>query len=274
MSTAAPPQVPLKPDYQAMTPEQQADMRILFRSKFNILRSSYPSWNIQDPPEFATLDQIHMMHEDYVKHIMLSLNSGQWKVCMIVLFLGIETFGIKVLGLDFRGYTESQLSTIDRYNRLLIELGEKYYTQGGSAVSVETRFVLMAGLSALTFIAVKYLCKWLGGDAMRGTVQNTINSILNSCGVSQDGKSSNGVTHDEHGISSVPAPAPTGDFDLGSMIGGLMGNGGGNGGLDLGGLIGKFGSMMTANMTPRDEIASVATKEPQLPSKRRVLFTA
>lgn len=259
------PQAPTRPNYATMTPEQKAGMRMKFNFKFDSLREAYPAWKIESPPADADLDQIHDVYEDYVKKIMIALNSSQWKVYLLLMFVGIEVFGIKVLGLDFRGYTMSQYRLMSRYDRLLIELGERYYIQGASQWSIETRFFVMAATSAAVFIFAKYLAKWLGGDAMAEQIQGAIESLLGQ-GPMFSGQS---AQRDEHGIPVVPgqeaaeaakaeassSAGPSGGFDLsallssfGSMMGG-KGSGSGSG-IDVGGLVANLGSALTKNMTP------------------------
>ena len=260
------PQAPVRPNYATMTPEQKAGMRMKFNFKFDSLREAYPTWKIESPPADADLDQIHDVYEDCVKKIMISLNSSQWKVYLLLMFVGIEVFGIKVLGLDFRGYTMSQYRLMNRYDRLLIELGERYYIQGASQWSIETRFFVMAATSAAVFIFAKYLAKWLGGDAMAEQIQGAIESLLGQ-GPMFSGQS---AQRDEHGISVIPgqeaaqaakaeassgAATGGGGFDLGSLLssfGSMMGGKGsaGGSGVDIGGLVANLGTALTKNMAP------------------------
>jgi len=252
-----------------MTPEQQAGMRLKFNFKFDSLRETYPTWKIESPPPDATLDQIH---DVYVKKIMISLNSSQWKVYLVIMFLGIEVFGIKVLGLDFRGYTLSQVRLMNRYDRLLIELGERYCLQGASQWSIETRFFMMAGINAVIFVIVKYLSTWLGGDDMAKQLQSVIDTLLNQESVF----SAPPLQRDEHGLTVIPTEAAKAgpgvssppdvqpSFDLNSLIGtfgSMMGGASkGTGGFDVSSLVANLGSAFTRGMTPSGTTAGPTTK--------------
>lgn len=234
-----------RPNYVTMSIPQQIDMRVMFRTKFGILRSSYPQWNIQDPSEGSTLDQVHDMYENYVKEIIISMNSNQWKIYLIILFLGIEIFGIKVLGMDFKGYTMSQVKSMNRYNRLLVELGEKYYVQGNSNWPIEIRFIITAAINAIIFFAIKYFSKWLGGDHMSEVIQGFVDKILNS-----EMLNSSGTTRDEHGLPiiapSASAESPGGGLDLSNILGGLMGGNSG-GGFNLNSIISQITSAVSGS---------------------------
>lgn len=252
---------PSRPNYLAMTPAQQEDMHTTFRTKFGILRQSFPQWNIVDPPPSATLDQKHDIYEGHVRQIIVSLNCNQWKVYLVIMFLAIEVFCIKVLGLDARGFTMSQVKIMNRYDQVLVELGEKYYVQGPSNWPVEARIIMMAAFNGIVFIAVKYLSKWLGGDAMSGTIQGVVDNFLG--GGNLFGQQ---VQRDQMGIAvppgmaqpgvpgAAPGVAPPGDNSLGGLsgiLGQLMGGNGAPGGFDLTAILSQVGTALTGNMQPR-----------------------
>jgi hypothetical protein len=292
-----------RPNYSAMSEDQQADMRNMFRAKFGTLRASFTEWNIQDPSDTMSLDKIHDSYEGYVKQIMVSLNSSQWKVYLVIFFLAIEVFGIKVLGINFKGYTKSQVKLLSRYDRLLVELGEKYYVQGASQWSTETRFIMMAGFNAVIFCVVKYLSKWLGGDAMAETIQGFVDQMMGGGSMF----TSSGPQKDENGLTIVPSEsvkqqaASQGNDSTGglasllgggdgggiaSMLGSLMGGGGGEsasgGGMDMSSMIANVGNMLTKSMAvPGETKASSEAKGKESQnaptkassgSKRRVVF--
>lgn len=251
---------PSRPDYISMSPSEQQEMKTTFRSKFGILRSSFPSWKIEEPAPEVSLDEMHDLYETYVKQIIISINSNQWKVYLVVMFLLFEIICIKVLGIDCKGFTVSQVRIMDRFDRLLIELGEKYYVQGGSNWPVEARIVLMAGFNCLVFVAVKYLSRWLGGEGMASTIQGVIDQFVgNSFGSSET------QPRDEHGLPSVPTDTSAG---LGSLLGQLSGGGSG-GGFDLSGMIAQLGGALTQSLKVKD--GSEASKPTEAKKTRATL---
>lgn len=255
---------PQRPNYGVMSDQQRGDVFVQFSAKYGILQTSFPAWNIVPPPTTWTLDQVHDDYEAKVKQIIVSLNCNQWKVYLVIMFLAIEAFGIKVLGLDFRGFTMSQVKIMQRYDQVLVELGEKYYVQGASNWPIEARIMMMAGFNGVIFIAVKYLSKWLGGDAMSGNLQGFVDQFLGggnlfSAGTQQrdqfgipvvPGTVPNAATAQEGGpVPSTEAANPLGA--LGGMFSNFMNQGTAGGApTDMSTMLANLGNMFTSNMKP------------------------
>lgn len=258
-----------KPNYDSMSTEEQNNMRVIFKAKFGKLRIDHPSMNIQDPPETYTLDQIHDVYHNYVKQIVISMNSDQWRSCLVLFFLGIEFFGIKVLGLDFRGFTMAQVKSMHRYDSLLVELGEKYYSQGASSWSVEHRFMAMAGFNAIIFVIIKFISEYIGGENFANTIHSFIESFSNVGNVFS--QPSQPKQTDEFGLPEAPkkSAAPAGGLNLDSIFGMLGGGGGGGSNLNLSSVIANFGNMMTKNMNPNKPVE----KSEPTTTKKRVVFS-
>ena len=149
-----------------MRPEVQAQYRADFRVKFGTLRRNWPNFHIPDPPESTSLEQIHAQYDIYIRHIHVSNNIDMYKLCLVVVWLAIEGFCFKI-GLDISGYTVSQMNAMNKYEQLLIELGETNYktaSEGTGTQSqwpVEIRIVYASLVSAVGFIIIKMLASWV-----------------------------------------------------------------------------------------------------------------
>ena len=252
---------PARPNYNSMSASQQADKRNMFKFKFGTLRMNYPNWNIQDPSDDTSLDQIHDLYENYVKQIMISLNSSDWRKYLVGLFLGMEIIGIKIFKLDIAGYTMAQLKSINNYDRLLIEIGEKYYFQSESNWPIEAKFMFVAIKSFLMFCGFKFLSKYVGGAEMFEFIQSLFDGANN---VNFDKSPAKQL--DEVGIP-IPVTKPDGG-GLMNMLGSFMGGqDGGNGG-GVTELIAKIGNAFTQNLASNNQPA-----EPAQPVRRRVIFS-
>jgi hypothetical protein len=277
-----------RPDYAKLTMEQEIYMRTQFRAKFGILRTSYPEWNIQDPDERMTLDQIHDVYEYYIRQIMVSKETGQYKVYLVIFFMFIEVIGVKLLKLNMSGYTMSQLRIMNRYDTLLAELGEKWLVSSGSDWPVEARLLMMATFNAVIFIAVRYLCSWMGVDGLAETIQNFVDSMLNGPGQGNNNNLTYGGYPGQNPMSASGAPPkpPTpviGKTESGagnpldgiaSAFSGLFGGGnnasagGSNAGGGFAEGIAKLGTMFTKNMQNNNKAApAVAAKAPGASAK-------
>jgi hypothetical protein len=223
-----------RPNYKIMSQEEKDKAKMMFISKFDTIKMNYPNWKIMDIPPDYSLDQIHDLYENYIKQISISMNSNQWKVYIVIMFLVIEIFGIKVLGLDFRGYTKSQMRNIKQFDRLLIELGEKYYTQKSFNWPIEVKLIITAGFNAFIFIIAKYLSKYVGNDSIADTIQDMLNGYVEDNLFKETGNKT-----DENGLPKIPKEGKEG---VDNILGSILGNS------DLSKLIGTIGSSFTKSM--------------------------
>jgi hypothetical protein len=225
------------PTYSEMSETDQGRIREDFRIKFGILRSSFNHLNIPLPTEQESLETIHAKYDQYIRHIHVSGSVDQYKIYLIILFLGIELFCTKILNLDMGGFTINQLSSMNRYERLLIELGERNYNSGSSSWPVEIRILVIALVNAIIFLIVKTFAGFLGPD-VANMIQNIITNILSG--------------------NSQPKVKEDGTIDPSVT----SGNGGGLGGLDLGSLLGSLGGFLGNNK-------SKSTPAPQTSEERK-----
>jgi hypothetical protein len=78
-------------------------------------------------------------------------------------FFIIELLACKA-GLDFKGFTKYQMAKQEKYDRLLIELGERSYLNFGMNLPVEVRLVGMIFIDAGIFFVAKYAVQMLGPE--------------------------------------------------------------------------------------------------------------
>jgi len=73
--------------------------------------------------------------------------------------------------LDFEGFTMQQMLAMNKYERLLIELGEKSYVAGDSKFPVELRLLFMLVINAALFLVGKLVLR-NAGPAMSSVFGN------------------------------------------------------------------------------------------------------
>jgi hypothetical protein len=146
------PEVPQEEDqYAGLSPEErEAKEKEEYIWRFRILKKQYRS---RDIPEFTEHDDIITMKTTYertLREIGLETNLENYRMYLIGSFMAIEFASTHWMGINLDGFYSQQMLMMDKYDRLLIELGEKSYTRWGSNLPVEVRLlgfvILQAGL--------------------------------------------------------------------------------------------------------------------------------
>lgn len=247
MPVAAPMAVlppPNLPDYTSMSTELQAQHRADFRTKFGILRGAWPNYHIPDFSDSMSLAEIHAQYDIYVRHIHISQEVDQYKVYLVIMWLIIELFCTKI-GLNIGGYTVAQMRSMNKYERLLIELGETSYKASGgpaaaqSSWSPEIRILFMALVNAVTFIIIKMLASYIG-EGMATTIVDALSSYVSGT-PPQPGTMLFGGPSQTPGASTAAPPAgPSALPNIGGAFGGI----------DIASLIGNLGSTFLRGQNP------------------------
>ena len=157
-----------------LTPEEREEIdRKEYLVRFRILKRGNP--NYKDFPEYTEhtpLVALKTMYNETVKMIQLEENVDSYKTYLKVGFFIIE-FGLCKLGLDFKGFAKIQMKKMDKYERMLIELGEKSYSNFTNNWPVEVRLIGVLLADAIIF----YICK-IAADYMGNDVVNMLGTML------------------------------------------------------------------------------------------------
>lgn len=224
---------PRIPDYGSMSPEVQAQHFANFVSKYGILREAWPNYHIPAITPDMTLTQIHAGYDIYVRHIFISNDADKFKLFMIIGWLFIELVGSK-LNLNIGGYTVTQMKSMNKYEKLLVELGESNYQQSLTANSrsdwpVEMRLLFVSLVNAVTFIIIKMLASYMG-EGIATTVIDGLASYFTGS-PPQTGQALFGSVPANPPNSGAPGPSdlppigaaanPFGGMDVGSLMANL-----------------------------------------------------
>jgi len=210
------------PQYSSMTMEDQYKHRSTFKARFELIKESWHHYNVPDLDNM-TLEAIHECYEIYIKNIKVTESSGKYKVYLVILWLFIEYMCCR-LGLNISGYTMTQLKAMNKYETLLIKLGEKNYkTSFGEEREqwpVEFDILFMALINAVTFIVIKMLCDSINlNDKLAENAMEMISTYLSGA-APQPGNVLFGGNH----VSEVPATTMTpGNLDLPNILASLGG---------------------------------------------------
>lgn len=147
----SPPQEEEDDPYAGLSPEErEVKEKEEYIWRFNILRKQHKARGI---PVFNEHDDLGMMKTTYertVREIHLESSVESYRTYLIGGFMVMEFVCINWAGIDLAGFTSQQMVMMDRYDRLLIELGERSYNRWGMNLPVEVRLIgfilLQAGL--------------------------------------------------------------------------------------------------------------------------------
>ncbi len=143
--------------------------------KFDLLKKSYKG---QQVPEFSIHSDYRTMERSYehtVKKLSLDSTVENYKTYLIGGFMVVEYVFGSWFKFDMQGFTQQQILSMNSYEKLLIELGEKSYVPEGSNWPVELRLLFLIIINAAFFIISKMILRKTGSNLM-----NMVNSMNSS----------------------------------------------------------------------------------------------
>jgi hypothetical protein len=179
-----------------------------YLTNYSRLRINWPEYKFPEIPDDASTDYVIRAYEHCINKIQIDMSVSQYKAGLIIIFLIIEVVSVKLLGLDGGGYTASQIKAMNRYERLLIEMGEKRFIAVGKAWPVEVRITFVALINFGIFVLVKFLTGLLGPE-LTGMITPLITTLFSGSNVSA-----------HNVINGVPVPeVPERGANLSNIVG-------------------------------------------------------
>ena len=132
--------------------------------KFDLLRKSYKNANI---PEFSIHSDYNTMQRSYdstIRQVNVDSNIETYKSYLITGFYITEFVLGYWLKFDMQDFTKQQIVNMNKYEHLLIELGEKNYVPEGSKWPVEIRLLFTILINAAIFIITKMVMQKIGSN--------------------------------------------------------------------------------------------------------------
>jgi hypothetical protein len=175
---------PIKPTRPPLSPRTADQLKKLgYLTNYTRLKINWPEYKFPDIPDDASTEYVIRAYEHCINKIQVDMSVSQYKAGLIIIFLIIEVVSVKLLGLDGGGYTASQIKAMNRYERLLIELGEKRLVAVGKAWPVEIRITFIALINFGIFVLTKFLTGLLGPE-LTGMVTPLLTSLFSGSSVS------------------------------------------------------------------------------------------
>jgi Family of unknown function (DUF5767) len=152
------------PDISRNNVQDDEDLKRELLFKFDLLRKSYKTANI---PEFTIHSDYSTMQRTYdstIRQVNVDSNIETYKSYLITGFYITEFVLGYWLKFDMQDFTKQQIVNMNKYEHLLIELGEKNYVPEGSKWPVEIRLLFTILINAAIFIITKMVMKKIGGS--------------------------------------------------------------------------------------------------------------
>ena len=154
--------------------ERKEKADLLF--KFMVLRRQYPQVDIPEFTEHSDMNTMRRVYDQIIRRVSLDSSVDSYKQYLTGGFMVLEWVATNWLGFDLSGFTQQQGQMMNRYERLLIELGEKNYSTVGSRFPVEVRLIFLIIFNAGLFYVQKMI--FSGGDG-GANIMNTMFGGMN-----------------------------------------------------------------------------------------------
>lgn len=151
--------------YAGMSPEErESKEKEEYIWRFKILKKKYKARKeIADYNEHDDLATMKQTYERTLREIQLEDNCESYRMYLVGGFMLMEFVSNNWMGVDLTGFTAHQMTMMDKYDRMLIELGEKSYNRWGSNLPVEIRLIGFIILQAGIFYLGKIIAEKGGG---------------------------------------------------------------------------------------------------------------
>ncbi len=161
-------------EYAGLSPEErEAKEREEYIWRFRILKKQYknPQISIPEYNEHSDLPEMKRTYDRTIKELYLDDAVETYRTYLMGGFIVMEFACVQFLGLDFSGFTLQQTKMMYKYDRMLIELGEKSYNRWGMNIPVEFRMIGFIVIQACIFYLGKIISVKFGnsiGDLFKG----------------------------------------------------------------------------------------------------------
>ena len=190
--------------YVSKIEEEELSRKREFLYKFQKLRKLYPNAKIPEYNEFTDIKTLEREHSYIVKDLEVNSTVETYKNYLILAFKGLELFLVHYMDFDdIKGFAEQQMMSMNKYEIILSEIGERNYVIENKKWPAELRLLGLVAMNTAMFLGTRYAMK----------------SITKNFGFNSQQQASPSVPNPQSNESAQPkkkmrAPDMDLDFDL------------------------------------------------------------
>ena len=166
-----------------MSDQEKDDAKRELLFKFEMLKKSYKNVTIEDFSIHSDYDTMKRTYDMTVRTLSLDRSVDDYKRYLTYAFWVVQFVLGKFFKLDMEGYAQQQIISMNSYETLLIELGEKSYMPTGSEWSVEVRLLFLITINTAMFVVMKTMANNIGSS-----VSTMMNSVIGEAKVQKKKK--------------------------------------------------------------------------------------
>ena len=149
--------IPSKTDELEMSKKRE------YLYKFRQLKKSYPIAKIPDYTEYTDIRVLEREYDTIVRELNINSSVENYKRYLNMAFMGLEYALVTFLKFeDIKGFAVEQASSINQYESILMEIGEKNYLQDNKKWPAELRLLGIVFMNAAMFIGIRMFYKKSG----------------------------------------------------------------------------------------------------------------
>jgi hypothetical protein len=145
--------------------DEDAERR-LYLDKFAILKRKYKDFKMPDFSPYSDISIMKRTYDSAVKQLHLDSTVETYKKYLIGGFTLTQFLFSKFLKMDMSGFAEQQIMSMNQYEQVLVEIGEKSYFKPPSTMAPEFKLVMLIGFNAVIFLISKMILKASGDNIL------------------------------------------------------------------------------------------------------------
>lgn len=137
-----------------------------YLDKFAILKRKYKDFKMPEMSPYSDINSMKRTYESAVKQLHLDSTVETYKKYLIGGFSLTQFLFSKFLKIDMTGFAEQQILSMNQYEQILVEIGEKSYFKAPSQMAPEFKLVMLIGFNAVIFLISKMIFKASGDNIL------------------------------------------------------------------------------------------------------------